>query len=77
MGCKPMKVVSSKISFRCYLQASKKSVLILRSIAFDYASCLERIVRGKHHCDVFRLKMYSGSFLILLVSPLQRAHVVA
>ena len=77
MGCKPMKNVSSKISFRCYLKASKMSILILRSIAFDYASRLERVVRGKHHCDVSRLKMYSGSFLILLVSPLQRAPVVA
>ena len=68
-----MKFVSSIKSFRCYLQACKVSVLILWSFAFYYAFCVEWINRGKHHSDGLRWKMYSGSFLVQLVLPLQKS----
>ena len=76
-GCTPMKIVPSIESFHCYLQACKMSVLLLWFIAFYYAFCLEWINRRKYRSDVFQWKMYSGSFLILLVLPLQRALVEA
>ena len=78
VGCKTMKFVPSIKSFRCNLKACKTSVLFVWSVSFYCASCLEWNNRGKHRSNVFRWKIFSGTFLILLVSTMrQRSLAVA
>ena len=75
VGWNTMKSVSSIYSSRCYLPACQY-------FFFGPSHSAMRLVwnkfnREKRCSDGFRWKMYSGFFLFLLVSPIERALVLA